>query len=178
MTQRWRTERPGADEHAPYYTGYIAEVPSGKDLIKALEHQGSTMAALVRGIPESRGDFRYAEGKWSIKDVVLHVNDAERIFSYRALRFARNDATELPGFDEGNFAANGNASSRTLADLAAEFEAIRASTLALMAPLDDVVMARRGRASGHGVTARAIAWIVAGHGGHHEKVLREKYLMG
>ena len=175
MTQRWRTERPGADEHAPFYAAYIAEVPAG-DLVDTLERQGAALASLVRGLPESRGGFRYAEGKWSINDVVLHICDAERVFGYRALRFVRNDETDLPGFDEGLFAKNAGADGRRLGDLADELEAIRRSTLALLQPLDDAAMARRGTANGRPITARAIAWIIAGHGVHHERVLRERYL--
>jgi uncharacterized damage-inducible protein DinB len=175
MTQRWRTERPGEGEHAPFYAAYIAEVPAG-DLVDALERQGAALVSLVRGIPEARGNFRYAEGKWSIKDVLLHVADAERIFGYRALRFARNDETDLPGFDEGLFAKNAGADGRRLADLADELEAIRRSTLALLRPLDDAAMARRGTANGKPITARAIAWIIAGHAEHHMAVLKEKYL--
>lgn len=177
MTQHWRTERPAEGEHAPFYAGYIAEVPAG-DLLKVLDDQGTAMTSLVRGIPEARGDFRYAEGKWSIKDVVLHVSDAERVFGYRAMRFARNDLTDLPGFDENLFVKNAGAASRRLGDLADELEAIRRATLALLRPLDDEAMSRRGSANGKSITARAIAWIIAGHGVHHERVLRERYLIG
>jgi hypothetical protein len=175
MSSRWRTEKPGADEHAAYYAGYIAEAPEG-DLVERLELQGGELGTFVRGIPESRGDYRYAEGKWSIKDVVLHLCDAERVFTYRLLRFARNDATDLPGFDEGTFAANGGAASHTLAQLAEEFEAVRRASLALIAPMDDAQMMRRGTANGNAISARAIAWILAGHAAHHQKVLRERYL--
>lgn len=177
MMQRWRTERPGEGEHAPFYAAYIAEVPAG-DLADVLERQGAALVSLVRGIPEARGDFRYAEGKWSVKDVLLHVADAERVFGYRALRIARNDQTDLPGFDENLFVKNAGAAGRRLGDLADELEAIRRATLALLRPLDDEAMARRGTANGKPITARAIAWIIAGHAEHHEKVLRERYLSG
>ncbi len=175
LSQRWRTQRPGGDEHAPFYAVYIDEAGTG-DLVATLERQVSEIGALVRGIPEARGDHRYAEGKWSIKDVVLHVCDAERVFAYRLMRFARSDPTELPGFDEGTYVKNADAGSRTLAQLAAEFEAVRRATLALLAPLGDDAMARRGAANGREVSARALAWIVAGHAAHHAKVLKERYL--
>lgn len=175
MTTKWRTEKPGSDEHAPYYAGYVAEAP-GADVVATLEKQAADIPAFVRGIPESRGEHRYAEGKWSIKDVVLHVCDAERVFAYRLLRFARNDATALPGFDEGIFVKNADAGSHTLAQLADEFASIRQSTLALLEPMHDEAMMRRGVASGNPVSARAIAWIVAGHADHHVRVLRERYL--
>ena len=175
MSQQWRTTRPGDDERAAYYAGYIADAPDG-DLMDALTAQGSRLAQMVHDIPESRGDHRYAPGKWSIKDVVLHICDAERIFSYRLLRFARGDATNLPGFDEGTYVANAGAGARTLADLAEEFAAVRRATVALLTPLDDEAMSRQGTANNHPVSARALAWIMAGHAEHHARVLRERYL--
>ncbi len=175
MTQHWRTERPGADEHAPFYAGYIAEAPAG-DLIDALESQRADVLATLRRVPESRGGHRYAEGKWSIREVVAHVCDSERVFAYRLLRFARGDGTALPGFDENVFAKSSEAEARTLADLAKEFAAVRGATIALIRPMQDPQMARRGTASGKEISARALAWIVAGHAQHHLEVLRERYL--
>ncbi len=175
MTQRWRAERPGANEHAPYYASYIAEAPDG-DLVDHLERRGRDFAALLRGLPETKGDHRYAPGKWTIKDLVQHLCDAERVFAYRILRFSRNDGTALPGWDENIYAANAAADQRKLGDLADEFEAVRRSTVALLRPLSDDQMARSGMANNNPVTARAIAWIIAGHAVHHESVLRERYL--
>ena len=116
MSQKWKTERPAADEHAPYYAQYVAEA-QGKDVVAMLESQTSDVAALLKGIPEARGGHRYAEGKWSIKEVIGHINDTERVFSYRLMRFARGDATALPSFDENLTAKGSEADSRTLADL-------------------------------------------------------------
>ena len=175
MTTKWRTERPGSDEHVAYYAGYIAEA-TGADVLATLEKQAAEVPAFVRSIPDAKGDHRYAEGKWSVKDVVLHVCDAERVFSYRLLRFARNDPTDLPGFDEGAFVKNAAAAVHTLAQLADEFAAVRRATLALLAPLQDDAMMRRGTANGHPISARAIAWIMAGHADHHMRVVRERYL--
>jgi hypothetical protein len=175
MTAKWRTEKPGAGEHAPFYAGYIAEAPAG-DLVATLERQGREFAAFIRGIPEAKGSHRYAPAKWTIKDVVLHVCDAERVFSYRLMRFARNDATSVPGFDENTYAANGGADMQSLAHLADQFEALRRSTALLLAPMRDEQVMRGGSASGHHITARALAWILPGHVAHHEKVLRERYL--
>ena len=175
MTQHWRTRRPGEDERAPFYAGYIAEVPEG-DLVETITAQVTRVAQLVRGIPESRGGYRYAEGKWSIRDVVLHLSDAERIFSYRLLRFARGDATDLPGFDENDYVARGGADTRTLADLAEEFASVRRATIALVTPLDDEAMSRRGTANGNPASARALVWIMAGHAEHHARIIRERYL--
>ncbi len=175
MTTTWRTQKPGGDEHAAFYTGYIQEAP-GPDVLATLERQGTEFAAFVRGIPEVRGDHRYAPGKWSIKDVVQHLSDAERVFSYRLLRFARKDPANLPGFDENTYVREANAGLRTLAQLADEWAAVRRSSVALIAPLCDEVMARRGSANGHEISVRALTWILAGHVAHHEKVLRERYL--
>ena len=175
MTTKWRTEKPSADEHAPFYAGYIAEAP-GADVLGALEQQATEIPAFVRGIPGAKGDHRYAEGKWSVKDVVLHICDAERVFSYRLLRISRNDQTDLPGFDENLFVMNAGAGSHTLAQLADQFAAVRRSTLALLAPMQDDQMTRRGTANGNPISARAIAWILAGHADHHVRVIRERYL--
>jgi hypothetical protein len=175
MSQHWRTQRPGDDERASFYAPYIAEAPDG-DLVDAMTAQGTRIALMVRGIAESRGGHRYAAGKWSIKDVVLHACDAERVFGYRLLRFARGDATNLPGFDEGTYVQHGGADARTLADLAEEFAAVRRATLWLITPLDDEAMVRRGLANNHSVSARALAWIMAGHAEHHARILRERYL--
>jgi len=175
MSQQWRAQRPASDEFASFYAGYVAEVADG-DVLVTLTAQGSRIAAMVRAVPEARGGYRYAEGKWSIKDVVLHLGDAERVFSYRLMRFARGDATNLPGFDEGPYVQNGGADARTLADLADDFAAVRRATLALITPLDDAAMSRRGTANNHPVSARALAWIMAGHAEHHARILKERYL--
>ena len=175
MSQKWRTERPGADEHAPYYSTYVAGAPGG-DVVTALERQAGDVATLLTGIPESRGAHRYAEGKWSIKELVGHVTDSERVFAYRLLRFARGDTTALPSFDENLIAKGSEADARTLVDLAEEFAAVRRATVTLVRPMQDAQMMRRGTASGKEVSARALAWIIAGHAQHHIGVLRERYL--
>ncbi|MFI5208616.1 MAG: DinB family protein [Gemmatimonadales bacterium] len=175
MSQKWRSERPGADEHASYYAQYVAEAP-GKELVTGLESQAADMAALIKGVAAAREGHRYAEGKWSIKEVIGHITDSERVFAYRLLRFARGDATALPSFDENLIAKNSEADSRKLADLGEEFAAVRRATVTLVRPMQDAQMMRRGTASGKEVSARALAWIIAGHAQHHMKVLRERYL--
>lgn len=175
MTTNWRTVKPSADEHAPFYANYVAQAPTG-DLVESLAAQGREFTALLRGIPEARGNHRYAEGKWSIKDIVLHLCDAERVFSYRLMRFARNDKTDLPGFDENPYAAIANADAQTLAQLADQFDAVRRATVGLVAPLGDDAMMRSGTANGKAITARALAWVICGHTAHHARVLRERYL--
>jgi uncharacterized damage-inducible protein DinB len=174
-TPRWRTERPGADEFAPFYAGYIEGVPLG-DLVVTLRTQMDETLALLRGLPEARGDHRYAPGKWSIKDVLGHVCDSERVFAYRLMRIARGDATPLPGFEQDGYVARGDFGSRSLASLTEEFEALRRATIALVSGLDDAAMAHRGSANGVQVSARALAYIIAGHEWHHVQVLRGRYL--
>lgn len=167
--------RPDASEYLPYYGKYIDRVPDG-DLVKTLRAQLDETLALVRGLDDEQGGHRYAPGKWSIREVLQHVIDAERIFAYRALRIARGDATPLASFDENAYAEASNADARTLADLSDELEHVRLSTLALLRPLDGEALARRGTASGAEVSVRALAWIIAGHELHHVSVLRERYL--
>jgi uncharacterized damage-inducible protein DinB len=167
--------RPRAAEYAQYYDRYVSLVPEG-DVVATLERQIGETLALLRSLPEERAGHRYAEGKWSIRELVGHINDAERIFAYRALRIARGDATPLAGFDQDTYVPAGNFDARTLADLVDELEAIRRSTLALLRPLSDEAWDRSGVASESPVTVRALAYIIAGHERAHMGVLRERYL--
>jgi hypothetical protein len=168
-------QRPLADEHAPYYGKYIARVPDG-DLVSLLRDQLMDTVALLRGVSPDRADFAYGPGKWSIKEVVGHMIDVERVMSYRALRFARNDATELPGFDENSWAVAAGSASRTLGDLLEEFQVVRSATIHLAEHLSADALARRGSANGQQVSVRALFYIIAGHERHHAELLRERYL--
>ena len=168
--------RPDAAEYAPYYGTYIGKVPEG-DVLQTLEDQRRETQQLLAGLSETKALHRYAPGKWSIKEVIGHVVDAERVFSYRALRFARADDTALPGFDEKAWVPAGKFDARSLNDLAAELDAVRHATIALFRGLDAAALARRGTASNNAVTVRAIAWIIAGHERHHVALLRERYLV-
>jgi hypothetical protein len=170
-----RFPRPDSDEYAPFYAGYISGVPDG-DLLETLEHQLDEVLVLCGSLVESQGDHAYASGKWTIKEVLGHVNDAERIFAYRALRMARGDSTPLPGFDEKAYTPESGAATRNVADLAAEFATVRRATLSLLGSFTPATAARRGTASGNPASARAVAWIIAGHAGHHLRILRERYL--
>jgi hypothetical protein len=170
-----RYDRPDASEYASFYAGYVAAVPDG-DLLAMLERQLEETTALLKGLPESRGNHAYAPGKWSIKVMLGHMADAERVFAYRALRIARGDPTPLASFDENAWAPNSGAASRTLADLIDEFRAVRAATLALLRHLPAEAPLRRGTASDNPVSVRALAWIIAGHERHHLRMLRERYL--
>jgi hypothetical protein len=169
--------RPDSSEYAPFYAGYVAAVPE-EDIVAALREGRRELASALAAIPESRGGFRYAEGKWSVREVLGHLIDAERIFCYRALRLARGDETPLPAFEENGYVRAAGSDARTLADLADELAAVRESTVRLFASLPDVAWVRRGVVNGRDVSVRALAYITAGHARHHLKVLRERYRDG
>jgi hypothetical protein len=167
--------RPDTSEYAAPFETYVSKVPAG-NLLDILEDQRRETQKLLAGIPERRALHRYEPGKWSIKEVVGHVTDAERVFSYRALRFARGDQTPLAGFDETAYTPAGKFDARPLPHLAAELDAVRHATIALFTGLDPDVLARRGVASNKDVSVRALAYIIAGHERHHVGILRERYL--
>lgn len=169
--------RPAADEHIEYYGRYIANAP-GDDALEALRLTGESMLGLVKGVSDSQALHRYAPDKWSVKEVLNHVTDGERVFSYRALRFARADRTPLPGFDENAWAPVANSDRRPLAEIAGEFRAVRAASVALFGSLDGDAILRRGEANQCAISVRALAWAIAGHSRHHETILRERYGIG
>ena len=166
--------RPDPGEYAAYYHRYIELVP-GDDLIATLEAQTPGVLAWLRGISEAEAAHRYAPGKWSVKEVVGHVADTERIMAYRALRFARGDRTPLASFDENACVAHAGFDARDVPGLVDEFETARHATLALLRGLSEEAVGRRGTASGWEVSVRALAYIIAGHERHHVNVLRERY---
>lgn len=168
--------RPAAHEYAPYYARYIEKVPEGSDLPGLLESQATELEALLAGLDEAKALHRYAPGKWSVKEMVGHLADAERIMAYRLLRIARGDATPLAGFEEDDYVKAAGFDRRTLPDLLAEFQTVRRATLALIRSLDAEAFARRGTANQNPVTAAALAHILFGHTAHHMAVLRERYL--
>ena len=172
MTER--IPRPLATEYASFYAGYVAEVPDA-DVLALLDRQGEETFALFSALPEDRGAHRYAPEKWSIKELVNHLSDTERIFAYRALRFARGDQTPLASFDENAYAPEMHADERTLADLTAEWADVRRSTLHLFRHLPAGTWERQGTASGHPCSVRALAYATAGHARHHLRVLAERY---
>jgi uncharacterized damage-inducible protein DinB len=167
--------RPRDDEYLPYYGRYISLVPDG-DVVDQLRRQIGETLSLLRAIPEDRASHRYAAGKWSIKEVVGHMSDVERIMTHRALRIARDDTTPLPGFDENRYVPAANFEARSLASLAHELTQVRAATIGFFETLDSVMAARRGTANNATVSVRALAYIVAGHERHHVGILRERYL--
>jgi hypothetical protein len=167
--------RPDAGEYAPYYEKYISLVPAG-DVVETLSGQLDETLTLLRGLSEAQGHSRYAPDKWSVKEVVGHVIDTERIFSYRALRFARNDQTPLSGYEQNDYVSAANFDRRPLSDIAAEFEHVRRATLALLRALDEEAWRRRGVANDNEVSVRALAYILAGHVTHHVQIIRTRYL--
>lgn len=175
MSAAFRSVRPQPDEYFEYYGTYIGEVPDG-DIVDTLSRQISETVSFLGSIPESRGDFRYAPGKWSIREIIGHMSDTERVFCYRAMRFARADATPVPGFDENAYVASASFPKVSLADLTAELEHVRRSSIYFFRALDEEALSRRGTASGHEVSVRALAFITAGHETHHVNFIRSHYL--
>ena len=170
------TARPEASEYAPYYDTYVSKVPDG-DILQLLTTQIDETLALLGNLSEEQAEYRYAPDKWTLKEVVGHMGDTERIFAYRALRFSRNDATPLPGFDQKPFNEASTFSERTLADLLAEFRAIRQTTIYLFKGMNENMMTRTGTASQAAISVRALAYLIAGHERHHVGILRERYLV-
>jgi uncharacterized damage-inducible protein DinB len=166
--------RPAPTEYASYYGSYIDLV--GDDLLGDLRRNGEATHRLLGTLPESRGDFRYAPGKWSVKEVLGHVIDGERVFAYRALRFARQDATPLPGFDQDAWMPFCDFGRRTLRSLLDEHHAVRAASLALFENLSEEAWDRVGMANDQRISVRALAFVIAGHEAHHQGILQEKYL--
>jgi uncharacterized damage-inducible protein DinB len=167
-------KRPEATEYAEHYGNYISKVP-GTDLLSVLESQRVQMLQLFAGRTERDGNFRYAPGKWTVKETLGHITDTERIFAYRALRIGRGDQTPLPGFEQDDFVRNGGFAARTLKDLAEEFGAVRSASIALFRSFDEGTWSKRGVASEKEVTVRALGFITAGHQIHHRMILEERY---
>jgi uncharacterized damage-inducible protein DinB len=166
--------RPGADESAPSFHGYIDKVP-GEQIGEYLASQLGEVERLLAPLDDAAARFRYAPGKWSVKEVLGHLCDAERIFSYRLLRIGRADTTPLPGFEEDAYVPPAEFDARPMSGLVGEFKAVRASTIALLEGLPSEGWQRRGQASGKPISTRALAYIMVGHVTHHLGVLRERY---
>ena len=167
--------RPEATEYAPYYGAYISRVADG-NIIETLGHQIESTVVLLHGLSDAQAKYRYAPEKWSIKEVVGHLIDSERVFGYRAMRFARNDQTPLSGFEQNDYVREGAFDEQSLSDLASEFEHVRRANLHLLRGLKAEAWDRRGEANGNPVTVKALAYIIAGHELHHMDIVRTKYL--
>ncbi|MFL5244091.1 MAG: DinB family protein [Gemmataceae bacterium] len=168
-----RMARPEASEHAPYYGRYIDLVADG-DIVATLASQLAQALPFLRGITEGHGNTRHAPYTWSIKEVIGHLIDTERIFGYRALRFARNDRTPLSGFEENDYVRNANFDACSLQALVDEYEALRRSHISLFGNLSDEAWSRSGSANNSAVSVRALAYIIAGHERHHVTILRKR----
>lgn len=171
---RTSRSRPEPREYAANCEKYVSLV-STDDIVATLDAQRLQTSQLLAARSEREGNFRYAPGKWTVKEIVGHLADAERIFAYRALRIARGDTTPLPGFEQDDYVRSGNFDSRSLQDLAGEFDAIRVATVHLFGSLSREAWLRLGTASGSRVSVRGLAFIIAGHELHHRGILEERY---
>lgn len=167
--------KPVTGEYPAPYAHYV-EMANTNDLLRALKNNKSKFVKFFNSIDPAIWIYRYAEGKWSVKEILLHMIDSERIFSYRALRFARNDKTELPGFNENLFAPNSNADKRTAKDLISEYEAVRNATISLFKTFEGEVAVRSGVTNGVKISVRSLGYAILGHELHHINVIKERYL--
>jgi uncharacterized damage-inducible protein DinB len=168
------TDRPAETEYAPFYAGYVALVPEA-DILAVLGSQVDEVRRLLAAVSAEQESYRYAEGKWSIRQVLGHLVDAERVFGYRAFCFSRGEQASLPSFDESQYVDAARSDSVPLRELVEEFAVVRQANLAFLRRLDAREWAQVGTASGKPVSVRALAWIMAGHPRHHLQILRERY---
>lgn len=169
-----KIERPAPGEYASFFERYLARVPE-PDALPLLERQPAEFRALLGPLSAERAGFRYAPGKWSIRELLGHLTDTERVFGYRAMCIARGETAPLPGFEENDYAANAGHDRYALADLLAEFEMLRGSNASMLAHCDEAALRRVGNANGGPISARALAYIMVGHARHHLGVLAAKY---
>jgi uncharacterized damage-inducible protein DinB len=171
-----RIEKPVEGEYAPYTIMYIGLLPDDGLVPKHLQDNVKATGDFILSLPEEKLAFRYAEDKWTIKEILVHLIDDERIYGYRALRFARNDKTELPGFEQDEYALYSGANERQVKDILDELVAVRNSTIALFNGLDNSALTRAGVASGNAMSVRAAAYHIAGHELRHINIIKERYL--
>jgi hypothetical protein len=169
------TQHPDTDEYPAAFAEYVGRIGDDEDILTVLGDQLDQMLARFESIPESRGNFRYAEGKWSIKEIVGHLSDTERVFAYRALRFGRGDRTPLPSFEDQAYVAELPVKNRTLAEFSSEWGDVRRATISLFRNLPAAAWQRRGFANNQLVSVRALAHVIAGHVRHHAEVLGARY---
>ena len=166
--------RPAIEDYAEYYQSYI-DLIKGDDILKVLVKQNLESQNILNSFSESKGNYSYALGKWTVKEVIGHMMDVERIFAYRALAIARRETKPLPGMDQDFYVKNGNFNKRQLFDLVYEYRLLRESDILLFRSFDNSVLQNRGMASGHEVTVLALMYITAGHEKHHLNILLKKY---
>jgi uncharacterized damage-inducible protein DinB len=169
-------EKPKDGEFPPYANMYIQLLPGDGQLLKHLKNNFIATKELILSLPEGKLNYRYAENKWTIKEIMVHIIDDERIYAYRVLRFARNDETELPGFEQDDYVLYSRANERSIENIMEEYEAVRSSTIALFDGLPEDSFLRMGIANNNKVTVRALAYHIAGHELHHINIIKEKYL--
>ncbi|GAB4110318.1 MAG: DinB family protein [Thermoflexibacter sp.] len=167
--------KPLPSDYAEFYAGYISQVPEG-DIISTLKANQQATKALLESLAEEKANFAYAPEKWTIKEVIGHIIDTERIFAYRFLRMYRGDATPLPSFEQDDYVKNANTHKRTLASLSQELYIVRESNLLMLSDLDESKLDFQGTMSGKKATPRALLYILAGHEAHHINILKERYL--
>lgn len=166
---------PSPEEHSGFLSNYVQQAKTD-DLIEGLTASYVFITGMVQGLTDEQLLYRYAPGKWSIREVMVHMVDTERIFSYRALRFARQDKTELPGFDQDQYVLPAKADSRDINSIIAEYTSLRTATIELFKSFDEEALQQKGVASGLGVSVRALGYVILGHEVHHQKIIRERYL--
>lgn len=166
--------RPQPEEYPVFYKGYIDTV--SENVLVELEHQIEAFPAFLRGLTEDKGSFAYAEGKWTIKELLGHVIDTERIMAYRTLRIARNDSTPLAGFEENDYVANAHFADRSIDSLAEEFAQLRRANMHLFKSLNETELGRMGISNGKSISVKALVYIIAGHLNHHRRIIEERYL--
>jgi hypothetical protein len=169
--------RPEKTEYDPYYERYVSLVEDG-DIIGTLGAQSTHLQDIFTGVPEEKGEFRYAEGKWSIKELLGHLIDGERMFAYRMFRISRGDETPIEGFEQDGYIENAHSNERSFADLLEEFSLLRRANMIFFKNLDEAAWSRIGTANNVKISVRALVYIMAGHIEHHLSILRERYLVG
>jgi len=171
-----KIEKPKAGEFPPYAIMYIKLLPNDGLLLKYLAENFDNVRAFIRSLPEEKLMYRYAENKWTIKEILVHIIDDERIYAYRALCFARNEKTELPGFEQDDYVLFSNANERSIENILKEYEAVRQATITLYEGFDELALLREGIANNNKATVRALSYHIAGHELHHINIIKEKYL--
>ncbi|MGD8428080.1 MAG: DinB family protein [Balneolaceae bacterium] len=170
----WHDNYPEIDEYDQYYQSYI-DLLDTDNIIQTLTRQGQETFALIQRLSPEEAAYRYADGKWSVKEVIGHLIDTERVMSYRAMCISRGDQTSLPGFDQDDYVVNGHFDERSLQNLSAEYDALRNANISMFNGLAGEQILRKGTANGVTVSVWALAYIIAGHEKHHLRILKEKY---
>ncbi len=175
-TQMKKIQKPKDGEFPPYAAMYISLLPDDGLVLKHSRENFKSVKEFIFSLPKEKLSYRYAKDKWTIREILVHIMDDERIFAYRALRFARNDKTELPGFEQDDYVPYSKANDRSLKDIFEEYETIRKATLSLFNSFNEEDFLRSGVANGHSVSVRALAYHLAGHEVHHMKIIKERYV--